>query len=207
VPAQRDEPVVGLARSHRRLDQDREQRLAVETRREGLAHPAHGLLDLDPLAAKLIHLLAQPVAHLVELVREPGHLVAAAHGNRAGEVALADPPRGGEHVADVALERPQRGRHREQGDREEGEQRDRQGRPRRDEALALDRREQRHPHPLLAERLGRRDAQVVAVLLEVRRVPAFWQIGLVDRNRAGDPGAAPHQSSVLPGHLGDRAEI
>ena len=77
VAAERDQAVVGVAGADGGLDQDPEQRLAVEPGRERVADPAHRLLDLDPLAAQLVHLLGEPVAHLVELARQPRHLVVA----------------------------------------------------------------------------------------------------------------------------------
>ena len=78
LAAQRDQAVVGLAGADRGLDEDRQQRLAIEAGGERLADPLHRLLDLDPLAAQLVHLLAEPVAHPVELARQAGHLVVAA---------------------------------------------------------------------------------------------------------------------------------
>ena len=87
MTAERDQPVIGLAGADRGLDEDREQRLAVEARGERLADPPHGLLDLQPLAAQLVHLVGEAVAHLVELARQSRQLIVAADRDLAGEVA------------------------------------------------------------------------------------------------------------------------
>ena len=92
--------IVPYSASHaaeRCLDDDLEQSLAIEARSERLADPPHRPIDLDLLAAQLLHLGGQPVAHLVELARQTRHLVVADNRHLAAEVALADPPRGLEH--------------------------------------------------------------------------------------------------------------
>ena len=71
MAAERDQPVVGVAGAHRRLDQDREQRLAVEPGRERVADPARRHLDLDPLTAQLVHLIGEPPLILLNSLASP----------------------------------------------------------------------------------------------------------------------------------------
>ncbi len=77
VRAERDHAELGLAALDSGFDQDLQQSLAVEARREGLTNATDGAIDFDALAAKLIHLLAEAIAHLVELGCETGDLVVA----------------------------------------------------------------------------------------------------------------------------------
>ena len=77
LAGERDQAVLGAAGGDRRLGNDLQQTVPVEAGGERLADPADGPVDLHLLASQLIHLRDELVAHLVELGREAGHLVAA----------------------------------------------------------------------------------------------------------------------------------
>ena len=119
VAAQGDRPVLGPARSQRRLDDHLEQALAIQARRERLADPSHRPVDLHLLAAQLLHLGAEAVAHLVELARQARHLVVSEHRYLATEVALADPSRRVKHRPHLAAEHAQKHGHEDHGNGEE----------------------------------------------------------------------------------------
>ncbi len=85
-------------------------------------------LDLGPLAAQLVHLLAEAIAHLVELGRQAGDLVVAANRDPAREVALTEALGRLEHLPDLPAQRAHDEGDRRQRDEEEHEQGDRERR-------------------------------------------------------------------------------
>lgn len=132
---QREAAALGLACGQRRLDHDPEQGGTIEPGREGLADPAHGPVDLLALAVQLLHLVAELVAHPVELPGEAGDLVVALDRHRPAEVARSDPPGGGRHRGHLPAQDPQREQHEQQRQGKERHQHDHGERSRGDEAI------------------------------------------------------------------------
>ena len=175
MPAEDHEAVVGVTRADRGLDKDPEQRLAVEAGGERIADPADRVLDLQSLTAQLVHLLAEPLTHLVELVRESRHLVVA--GNRTFWEKSPEPIRRAarEHLANVALQGAHDRQHRDDGDRDERDQRDRDCGARPEDPGVGDRRKDPDADLVGPERLGRREPEVIVPVSEVRGLAALRQ--------------------------------
>ena len=107
------------------VDDDVEQRVAVEVGGERLADPAHRDLEALLLRADLLEARFELLGHRVELLAEGGELVVAVDRDLGREVTGADALGGVEEVRDLALERARdQERERERED-EEADQDDR----------------------------------------------------------------------------------
>ena len=122
--AQRRAAAVGRHAVSRRPDEDLEQRVAVEVRRERLADAAQLVLQARALLVELDDLVLELARHRVELDAERGELVLALDRDLGGEVAAAQPLGGLQERGDPALQRPRHDRReRERQDEEPGQQR------------------------------------------------------------------------------------
>src|SRR4029077_14882926 len=102
---------------------DLEQPLAIQSGGERLDDAPHRSINLDLLPLELLHLRPEAVAHLVDLAREPGHLVAAHDRLLLAEVAVTEPPGRLEHRADLPAQHPEERQDEEKRDDEEQDQR------------------------------------------------------------------------------------
>ena len=193
---ERDQAVVRLAGPDSGLDHDPEQCLAIESGGERRADALHGALDLRPLAAKLVHLLAEATAHLVELARQARHLVRSLHRNLAAEVALADPPRGAEHLGHLPLQSAPQQDDEDQSDREEGHQGGGDTGAGREKARRLDWAEERQAQALGPGQPAHRRAGLLSLELELRPFAGRRQIEGLGRH--GPAERLPHPLRASP---------
>ena len=192
APAKHDRPVLRAARPERR-SRRRPGAAPARSSPEANASPIrlHRTIDLDLLAAKLVHLSPEAVAHLVELARQPRHLVLPHDRHLVAEVPLADPPRRVQHRAHLPAEGPQQHRPRTPTPR-------RRTRPARPTTSGLD--EKKPPDSLGPNRASRSSAgpgqvgdcraELRAVDLDVAGVTARGKARLADveRPETGPPG-------------------
>jgi hypothetical protein len=181
--------------------------LTIEARGKGLPDPPHRPIDLHLLAAQLLHLRAQPVAHLVELARQPRHLVAAHDGHLAAEVALPDPPRGIEHRLRLAAERAQEHRHEDERDGEEHREGGGDEGTGREEAPRRHGAEERKPQVPWPGQVGRRRAHLLPRHLDVLGVTARGQAHVAQPNRRRERAVAGQHGPVAAGDVAHLVQV
>ena len=116
-------PVVGSACAERPSRRRSRAAPGDPGRRRTPRRSAAPIVDLDPLAPQLVHLRPEAAAHLVELARQPRHLVACprpAPGWRSRPRRSAAPPRASQRTC--PLEHPEQHHDEDQRHREEQDQ-------------------------------------------------------------------------------------
>ena len=211
--AHHDPPALGADAVDRRLDDDPEQRVAVQALAERLADAADRLLQPRALELELLQARLELARHRVELVAERGELVLALRRDLDREVALADVARRRQQAADLRLQRARRGeRERQRADQEREQDHADEERVLRDRVVELVLGLQEvHPDRAAVEsaRLEAGDAVLLAFELGLaaqRQVRAPSSVLIVPArilsssvSSTSEPGHAGHQLGVVLG--------